>query len=123
MFNETMSEYGLTLSQASVLFLICDSDEPITQRDIKNQLGVAHTTVLGIIKRLEKNGYVTTVTNENDKRSTLLLPTEKALKVHDIMKQGAEERGNSLLSGFSPDEFDMLVFLLRKLHKNLVKNI
>lgn len=58
---------GITMQQFRLLMLLSVTDR-VTQNDIATELGVALTTVTGLVDRLAKRGLVSRVADENDRR-------------------------------------------------------
>ena len=56
--DASFKSLNLTLSQARVLKYISDKGGRVAQKSIEDHLGVSHPTVVGIVSRMEKNGYL-----------------------------------------------------------------
>ena len=87
-----MKERGLTFSQLQVLVTLHRHSGQMSQRELEKELKISHPTIVGLVQRLEKNGYVETWTDETDKRIKHVKQSEKALK----MKEEARERWNDM---------------------------
>ena len=87
-----MKERGLTFSQLQVLITLHRHDGEMSQRELEKELKISHPTIVGLVQRLEKNGYVETWTDETDKRIKHVKQSEKALK----MKEEARQRWNDM---------------------------
>jgi DNA-binding MarR family transcriptional regulator len=70
---------NLTGPQQLVMRALVQS-EGISLKDLSAQLGLAHSTVSGIIDRLQERGLVRRQTNEADKRVTRIIVTEEVRK-------------------------------------------
>lgn len=76
--NNELKEFGLTLTQMRVMGFIKHRGELDTSfSNIEEFLSVSHPTVIGIIKRLEQNGFVIVNTPTTDKRVRLVSLTDK----------------------------------------------
>ncbi|MBD5383918.1 MAG: MarR family transcriptional regulator, partial [Ruminococcaceae bacterium] len=53
-----LKEQGVTFSQTLVIDFLHSQGGRATQKEIEDHLQVSHPTVVGIISRLEKNGFV-----------------------------------------------------------------
>ena len=81
--NQNSKKSDLTFSQVHVICFFCESHEKsISLKDLENEFNLSHPTIIGIVDRLEKKGYVISSQNEHDKRCRLLTPTEKAVHVY-----------------------------------------
>src|SRR5262249_21999795 len=67
---------NLTGPQLSVMHALAESPG-MSLKELSAHLGLAHSTVSGIIDRLEEQGLVERQTNETDKRSTRIVVTEQ----------------------------------------------
>lgn len=56
--DNSLKESGLTISQTRVMQIIHEKGGEVTQKEIEKHLQVSHPTVVGIVSRLEKNGYL-----------------------------------------------------------------
>ena len=54
-----LKKYHLTMSQSRVLIYLRSRGGQATQKEIETFLDVAHPTVVGLVSRMEQNGYVT----------------------------------------------------------------
>ena len=87
-----MKERGLTFSQLQVLITLHRHGGQMSQRELEKELNISHPTIVGLVQRLEKNGYVETWTDETDKRIKHVKQSDKALK----MKEEARQRWNDM---------------------------
>ncbi|MBV8526695.1 MAG: MarR family transcriptional regulator [Candidatus Dormibacteraeota bacterium] len=65
---------GLTVPQISVIAMLFDSG-PQSLRELSGSLGLSHSTVSGIVDRLERRGLVRRDTDETDRRRTSISVT------------------------------------------------
>lgn len=111
---------GLTHSQASVIaFLRTREDIPTSVTDIRNELNVAAPTALGIVRRLEKKGYVSVFTDGQDQRVRLVvLNRNQVVPVEESFRYAAEME-DRLLAGFSEEERENLIRYLNRVYQNV----
>lgn len=91
--NKKLKDYDITFSQLQVLLVIKDNRK-ICQKDIAKVLKIKHTSLLDILKILERKELVIKNTSEsNAKYSELLLTTEgeKILEHLDLGKDKTQE--------------------------------
>ena len=88
--DANLKECGLTFSQMRVLMVLRKNGGQVSQKMIEEELGVAHPTVVGIVSRLEKNGFVSCYMDPADRRSKIVCETEKALENHRKHKKHAD---------------------------------
>ena len=78
--NQLLAPYGLTHSQFKVLkFLLMHKGENVRQIDLEQFFYMTNPTVTGMLQTLEKKGLVTRTVNPEDKRSKLIMLTDKTI--------------------------------------------
>ena len=115
--GEKASSMGLTPAQLFVLhYLSHKQGESICQRDIEKQFELSHSTVSGIISRLEAKGFIICSFSEEDRRFKNIFLTEKAKCCENEMKKSIEQYEAQLVMGFSEEEKNQLIgFIIRML--------
>jgi DNA-binding MarR family transcriptional regulator len=84
---EAIAAGGLTAPQVGVLrALVLAGGEGLSLKDLSSQLGLAHSTVSGIVDRLERRGLARRVADEADRRVTRIVPSDE---VRSYVKSGA----------------------------------
>lgn len=115
-----LKKWDLTMSQAMVLeFLNNSPDEELTQKAIEQHFNLQHPTVSGILKRLEKHGFITTATNETDRRVKDIFMTDKAKQLDTKAKMRQDEMEADYIKGFSQEEVETLRNLITRVLSNL----
>lgn len=72
--NRNLKPQGLTFSQMRLLVLLYVRPSAPSQKELEEQMGVTHPTVVGLIKRLEGKGLVRCGFDSRDKRVKERLP-------------------------------------------------
>lgn len=111
--------HGLTMTQSRVLCFLSDHDGEATQKEIEEFLSVAHPTVVGIVSRLEQNGFITFYPDSADKRNKVVVLTEKAIQVDKEMKEIIRRQDEKLFASLSKEQVKELTFLLQTIYENL----
>lgn len=114
-----LNRYDLTLSQLQVLKCIEDAGGETTQKEIERQLGVSHPTVVGLISRLEKSGYVTTCPGSGKQKSKQITVTSKGKDQRYQIKAHHAETEKTLMRGLSDDETEKLRQMLERIAANI----
>lgn len=121
--DNNLLEYDLTTSQCRILFFIhFRKDEKTALKDIENHMQVTHPTVVGIVKRLEEKGFVSTTSDPEDHRVKLVKTTEKTTQVIKRLEQKRKKMDERLLDGFTETEVKELRQMLDRIAGNLKKN-
>ncbi|KAF2955763.1 MarR family transcriptional regulator [Marinitoga sp. 38H-ov] len=89
----------------------------MTMSELSNYIGLSNSTVSGIVDRLEKQGYIKRIRDDNDRRKVFVEITEKfndiAKKRHESIEKKFEER----LHKVSENELDIVIDGLKILKK------
>ena len=117
--DASLLAYNLTSSQLHVLFLLDRSGGEMTQKTLEEALGVSHPTVVGLVSRLEKQGFITTETDPDDRRHKKILPTDKALSLKEELAQKRKENEKRMTDGFSEKELKQLNEYLQRIYANI----
>ena len=117
--DATLKENGLTFTQARVLRYLHRAGGQASQKALGDYLEVAHPTIVGIVSRLEREGFVTCSTGVADRRSKVVCLTAKAVAIRDCMDRSIRKTEQRLVAGLSQEEVDQLRGLLTRLHRNL----
>ncbi len=120
--DNALKKWDLTMSQAMVLeFLNNTTEENRTQKAVEQHFGLQHPTVSGILKRLEKSGFIRTATSETDRRAKTIFMTEKAWQADARAKAHQDEREAQLFEGMTKEELKTLRRLLLHILDNIKK--
>ena len=114
----------LGLSQATwrVLVTIGVSDSMLNQSELANRLGIEQPTLVNLLNRLEKDGWIERNILEHDRRCKQLVLLPKALTVYDRIKEIASQLKDELILGIEPHELDVCVDVLKRLKKKAEVN-
>lgn len=75
--NEELSQHGITSRQWEVLACISHEGE-LSQTELAERMFIEAPTLVGVLDRMERDGWIQRVTDETDRRRKLIRPTEKA---------------------------------------------
>lgn len=120
--DNALKKWDLTMSQAMVLeFLNNTTEDNRTQKAVEQHFGLQHPTVSGILKRLEKSGFIRTATSETDRRAKTIFMTDKAWQADARAKAHQDEKESQLFQGMSKEELKTLRRLLMHILDNIKK--
>jgi DNA-binding MarR family transcriptional regulator len=118
--DNNLKRLNLTMSQGLVLeYLNNTKDEELTQKAIEQHFNLQHPTVSGILKRLEKHGFITTSVNKTDRRVKDICLTEKARQIEEIARKDKQEMEEVFVRGLSAEDIETLRRLLKKVLSNM----
>jgi MarR family transcriptional regulator, transcriptional regulator for hemolysin len=78
-------EFGITFGQWKIIITLVNNDDGLSQKEIADKLGLEGPTLIPIIDKLEKDGFVTRMVNKNDRRNNRIFLTEKANSSLNLM--------------------------------------
>ena len=113
-----LKKYHLTMSQSRVLVYLRSRGGQATQKEIETFLDVAHPTVVGLVSRMEQNGYVICWPCE-DGRNKYVKLTPQAEAIDKDMQRNQLENEERLLAPLSPEDRERLRDLLLTVAEHL----
>lgn len=113
-----LKRYNLTFTQSRVFAYLQENGGQATQKEIEVFLDVSHPTVVGIVSRMEQNGYLTCWQDE-DKRNKNVKLTQKAHSLGMDMEQHMTETEQRLLAPLGTDQKEQLRELLLQIYSHL----
>lgn len=120
--DNALKKWDLTMSQAMVLeFLNNTTEENRTQKALEQHFGLQHPTVSGILKRLEKSGFIRTAVCETDRRAKSIFMTDKAWQADANAKAHQDTKEALIFRGMTEDEIKTLRRLLMHIIDNIKK--
>ncbi|MEZ6066810.1 MAG: MarR family transcriptional regulator [Planctomycetaceae bacterium] len=113
-----LNEAGITIRQWEVLaWLACNANA--SQADLAECLGVEPHTVVGVIGRMERDGWLKRCPCDDDRRRNRLVPTERAEEVWQRAVEICQEVRAQAVAGFTPAELSLLKKLCGDIRENL----
>lgn len=101
--SESLKESKLTHQQVMVIKLIAHNKR-ITISELCEELSLSKGTVSGIISRLEKMGYVEKQKDENDKRNTYIVFSDKGLEFARVFRTEINKSFDKIFKNVSDEE-------------------
>lgn len=120
-FGKRASKFGIGAGQFFFLLNLYKRDG-IAQEELTEKLNLDKGTTARAIKKLEDEGYLNRVKNENDRRAYRLKLTEKAEQIREEVFAILDEWEIELRSCLNDDECETLFYLLNKLSKEFFYN-
>ncbi len=104
-FENKVSRFGVHRSQHRMLmFLSKRQDEPTSQKDIADSFEISAAAVAVAVKKLEDEGFIIRMQNENDNRTNILALTEKGQEIVAATRDIIEELDRAMFDGFCDAE-------------------
>ncbi|MBQ9990373.1 MAG: MarR family transcriptional regulator [Lachnospiraceae bacterium] len=114
-----LKQYDLTFSQVRILSYLHRYGPKATQKEIEAWLDVAHPTVVGLVSRLEKNGFVECYPDPQDRRNKLVGLTPKSYEIKERVDEKKQQNELQMAAGLLPEEQQELIHLLKRVYANL----
>ena len=115
-FNENVAHGGLRPGQLGVLAVV-ERNPGISQIGVSRELDLDKATIVALILRLEKSGWVTRKQAKEDRRRHELYITPKGKRKLKTLGPALDKHEAKLRSLFSKKEYDKLIELLRRLYQ------
>lgn len=120
--NAELKEYNMTISQMQILCYLNQRErETVSIRDIETYFHITHTTVIGLVRRLEEKSYVESVLNYDDKRVHNIRITEQGKAIHKLLYKNKIRMEEELIKGLTSEQETQLRVSLMTLYNNLSK--
>lgn len=101
----------------SYLFYLC-RNPGVSQDTLARDLYVNKSSVTRHLSHLEREGFLTRVPDEKDRRALLVYPTEKAMEVLPLLRRISRDWEALLTKGFSEEESERFLTLLERAFHN-----
>lgn len=115
--TERLKDTDLGESHHSYIFTVC-RNPGISQEAIARRLFINKSNVTRSLAHLEKHGYVRRERSSEDKRVTLVYPTEKAFDTLPLVRQILGEWNAAITSGFSAEELEIFTEMMERVAAN-----
>lgn len=117
-FNAALVPRGITWRQAQVLgWLAIEND--LTQTELAEKMGIEAPTLVGILDRMERDGWISRNDCPTDRRKKIVRARDQAEPVWEEVMACAQQMRSRALSGFTDAQRDLLIDMLRQVQDNL----
>ncbi|WP_203264038.1 MarR family winged helix-turn-helix transcriptional regulator [Streptococcus uberis] len=117
--SQVLAPKGLTPSQFKILkYVTLRPEASVRQIDIENYFCMSNPTVTGILQNLEKNQWIYRQCHSEDKRSKVIMLTDKAKNASLFILETSDQIEESFTAVLTDSEKETLRHLLNKLQEN-----
>ena len=113
-----LEETGLGSGQVPVLMELSRGGR-LSQKELAQRVHVTPATMSGLLKRMERSGFIRRTTDENDARVSLVELTEEGLAQCDVARQFFNQICHTILDGLDYESQLQLKHLLDHIQQNL----
>lgn len=112
--------HNLTIVQSHMIGFIYDyKNHTIPQKELEKEFHRRRSTITGILKLMEKNGYIIREYSKKDARIKMVTLTDKAILLHKEITSKIDAFNNNLEKGLTKEEIDTFYSIASKIQKNL----
>jgi MarR family transcriptional regulator, transcriptional regulator for hemolysin len=83
--QELRNKFGITFGQWKIIIILANNNDGLSRKEIADKLGLEGPTIILIIDKLEKDGFVKRIVDKNDRRNNRICLTEKTINSLDSM--------------------------------------
>ena len=117
--NQLLAPYDLTGSQFKIMMILYHAPAgSVRQADIEAKFSMTNPTVTGLVQKLEVKDLVKRIPHPEDKRSKVLVLTDRAIGMKEELLALADDLEQQMTRKLSDDECDQLAKLLIKILKD-----
>lgn len=113
-YHNFAKSYGLSDCAFWILYLLREADTQYTQAEICNMLSLPRQTVNSALKNLQSEGYICLTPVENNKKSKILVLTEKGEVLAKNSADMVLKAEIKVLRQFSENELQLFLSLSEK---------
>lgn len=114
----------ITWKQFFAIICINLCKEPPTINELSDVMGSSHQNVKQILLRLEKKGFIATITDERDKRKQRIIVTDAARAFMEENDNNGEQSGRiigQIFEGIDERSLSTTIQTIMKMERNLSK--
>ncbi len=109
-----------TPTQMKVLgYMIDNYGKEIYQKDLEEKLDLSRATISDVLKRMENNGLITRLQNENDVRSKRIILSDGANKVFEKGIERIDYIEKKAIKDISQGDLEVFIKVINKMIKNI----
>lgn len=119
-YDQEMRRFGITRSQwVALVILTRDGAGGITQTEFAKGMEIGKAAAGGIIDRLEANGYVRRVADQQDRRINRVYVSDKGRQVLDLLSGKGQVLNDLILHGIPDHHVQLAEDVLAKMKENI----
>ena len=113
--DKRLKHLGIGQSGWMTIAMVAKSDEPLSQRALADLVGVEGPSMVSMLDRLERDGFVTRAPSAQDRRVKLVRLTDAGRTVFEEVHAVAKDFRAGLFDGIDPDRLAAAVEVLETL--------
>lgn len=117
------NKVGITFAQWRVLVLLTRTHDGLSQKEIAEGLGLEAPTLIPILDKLQKDGYVERRVDHNDRRNNRIYRSDRSFEIWETTLECATKVLTIALEGISEEKVRIMKEVLERMRANLQKNV
>ena len=117
--NEELSRHGITYRQFQVLCWLAHGGEEVTQAELASRMRIEPPTLVGLLDRMEQQGWITRESCPGDRRKKIVRPAAAAEEVWETMVEAMLRARERTTARLTPEQVESLKGMLRTIHATL----
>ncbi|HBV6391406.1 TPA: MarR family transcriptional regulator [Klebsiella aerogenes] len=119
--NRRLKNLGMSQASWVAVSAIARNEQPLSQSELAQELGVESATIVPLINRLVELELVERVKPDSDKRKRLLVATAKGMALFHQVKAVADDLREEILTAITAEEREQTHRVLEKLLREVEK--
>lgn len=118
--NKKLKPYGIKFNELNIIRFVAQTNEPVYQKTICQNFQLSHSTVVGIVFRLEDGGWLLIGNSRFDRRHTCITITDKGKNLIQETEDIYQDIMNKMKMILSEEEIESCIHSIDKI-KELFK--
>jgi len=116
--NDELAVHGITFRQFEVLAWLSRERE-LSQSDLAERMRIEAPTLVGVLDRMERDGWIQRIPDDNDRRKKLIRPTDRVMPAWAQMVACGEAVRARATRGLSEEQLTALRETLSAICENM----
>lgn len=116
--DEKVRDIGFHRTAHMTLMALASSDKVLTQKDLAAQFSITPAAITGILKGLEREGYITRESGQDGRVNEIFI-TERGKDVVAKSREAFHDVDSSMFEGFSDDDLRTYIELSERMAENM----
>ncbi len=117
--NDELAAHGITFRQFQVLAWLALEGGELSQNQLAERLRVEAPTLVGILDRMAREGWIQRHTDPDDRRKKLIMPTQKVKPVWERMAACARRVRARATQGVAAEDLEVVKRVMARMQQNL----
>jgi len=114
---------GITFAQWRVLVLLTKTHDDLSQKEIAEGLGLEAPTLIPILDKLQKDGFIERRVDRNDRRNNRIFRAKRTFEIWETTLECASKVLTIALAGLPDENIQIMKEVLGKMWINLQANL